>query len=77
LATAVCFVAFFMAHRDIHSLPPETLSEIFRSAVAAVTPEFWGPRESTPTQDRQMELERIANAPLLILSQVCSRWDGN
>ncbi|KAJ7802423.1 hypothetical protein B0H14DRAFT_1661134 [Mycena olivaceomarginata] len=74
--TRLGFVAFFMAHRDIHSLPPETLSEIFCSAVAAVTPEFWGPRESTPTQDRQMELERIANAPLLILSQVCSRWHG-
>ncbi|KAJ7791361.1 hypothetical protein B0H14DRAFT_3567077 [Mycena olivaceomarginata] len=62
-----------MAHRDIHSLPPETHSDIFRSAVAAVTPEFWGPRESTSTQDRRMELER---APLLILSQVCSRCGG-
>ncbi|KAF7360870.1 F-box domain-containing protein [Mycena sanguinolenta] len=65
-----------MAHRDIHCLPAETLSDIFRSAVAAVTPPFWGSRQSTPTQERQteLELERIANAPLLILSQVCSRW---
>ncbi|KAJ6484163.1 hypothetical protein C8R45DRAFT_1000319 [Mycena sanguinolenta] len=65
-----------MAHRDIHCLPAETLSEIFRSAVAAVTPPFWGSRQSTPTQEPQaeLELERIANAPLLILSQVCSRW---
>ncbi|KAF7336478.1 F-box domain-containing protein [Mycena sanguinolenta] len=65
-----------MAHRDIHCPPAETLSDIFRSAVAAVTPPFWGSRQSTPTQERQteLELERIANAPLLILSQVCSRW---
>ncbi|KAJ7215780.1 hypothetical protein B0H12DRAFT_1329552, partial [Mycena haematopus] len=59
-----------MAPRDIHSLPTETFSDIFLSAVAAVTPTFW---QSSPTS-LQTELERIANAPLLILSRVCSRW---
>ncbi|KAJ7849660.1 hypothetical protein B0H14DRAFT_2765229 [Mycena olivaceomarginata] len=53
----------------IHSLPSETLSDIFRFAVAAVTPKFW---QLTPLL--QAELERVANAPLLILSRVCSRW---
>ncbi|KAJ6484869.1 hypothetical protein C8R45DRAFT_1099021 [Mycena sanguinolenta] len=55
---------------DIHSLPIEILSEIFRSTVAAATPKFWG----TTTRVLQTELKRIANAPLLVVSQVCSRW---
>ncbi|KAJ7915053.1 hypothetical protein B0H13DRAFT_2270515 [Mycena leptocephala] len=55
----------------IHSLPTETLSDIFRFAVAAVTPNFW---RLTPAPLLQTELERVANAPLLILSRVCSRW---
>ncbi|KAJ7146635.1 hypothetical protein C8R44DRAFT_864374 [Mycena epipterygia] len=55
----------------IHSLPAETLSDIFRFAVAAVTPDFW---RITPAPSRKTELERLANAPLLILSRVCSPW---
>ncbi|KAJ6496009.1 hypothetical protein C8R45DRAFT_1131710 [Mycena sanguinolenta] len=56
---------------DIHSLPTETLSDIFRIAVAAVTPSFW---ELGAPAVLRTELERIAGAPLLILSRVCSRW---
>ncbi|KAF8158955.1 hypothetical protein K438DRAFT_1776859 [Mycena galopus ATCC 62051] len=67
-------IAVFMSSCDIHSLPPETLSEIFRFTVAAVTRPFWAPRQPLPAEERQTELERIANAPLLMLSQVCSRW---
>ncbi|KAJ7489741.1 hypothetical protein B0H11DRAFT_2229762 [Mycena galericulata] len=55
----------------IHSLPTETLTDIFRYAVAAVTPNFW---RFTPPPILQREFERLANAPLLTLSQVCSRW---
>ncbi|KAJ7084928.1 hypothetical protein C8R44DRAFT_753007 [Mycena epipterygia] len=55
----------------ILSLPTETLSDIFRFAVAAGTPKFWRPN-LTPLL--QTELERVANAPLLILSRVCSQW---
>ncbi|KAJ6484844.1 hypothetical protein C8R45DRAFT_1147842 [Mycena sanguinolenta] len=55
-----------MAPCDIHSLPTETLCAIFRSVVVA---------SSHRTAARvQEELERIANASLLTLSRVCSRW---
>ncbi|KAJ7037777.1 hypothetical protein C8F04DRAFT_1256689 [Mycena alexandri] len=51
-------------------LPTETLCDIFRLVVAAATPEFW----LTPSPSVQTELERVANAPLLRLSKVSSRW---
>ncbi|KAJ7983310.1 hypothetical protein DFH06DRAFT_1172921 [Mycena polygramma] len=54
----------------IHSLPTETLSDVFR-LVAAVTPEF-GRRPPSPSPET--ELARLANVPLLTLSRVCSRW---
>ncbi|KAJ7713414.1 hypothetical protein B0H16DRAFT_1478659 [Mycena metata] len=57
----------------IISLPTETLSDIFRFAVAGVTPKFWRPTLAA-APSLQTELERVANAPLLILSQVCSQW---
>ncbi|KAJ7773841.1 hypothetical protein B0H16DRAFT_1880367, partial [Mycena metata] len=51
------------------SLPTETLCDIFQLVVAAATPRF----RCTVTLV-QTELERVANAPLLRLSQVSSRW---
>ncbi|KAJ6484845.1 hypothetical protein C8R45DRAFT_1098992 [Mycena sanguinolenta] len=59
-----------MTFHNIHSLPTETLSDIFRSAVAAVTP----PPSHLVTPVLRTELERIANVPPLALSRVCSRW---
>ncbi|KAJ7779621.1 hypothetical protein B0H16DRAFT_1710897 [Mycena metata] len=57
--------------RGIHRLPMETLCDVFRLVVAAATPEF---SRFTPSPSAQAELERVANAPLLRLSQVSSCW---
>ncbi|KAJ7223144.1 hypothetical protein GGX14DRAFT_557716 [Mycena pura] len=54
----------------MNSLATETLSDIFRLVLAAATPDFWSP----DSPSLRTELDRIANAPLLNLSQVCSRW---
>ncbi|KAJ7983293.1 hypothetical protein DFH06DRAFT_1467120 [Mycena polygramma] len=56
----------------IHSLPPETLSDIFRLAVV-VAPKPWPPLDAQ-APSLKTELAHIANAPLLTLSRVCSRW---
>ncbi|KAF7346608.1 hypothetical protein MSAN_01798300 [Mycena sanguinolenta] len=62
-----------MTSRDVHSFPTETLSEIFRYAVRGVAPAFFR-RTQVGRRVIKTELERIANAPLLALSRVCSRW---
>ncbi|KAJ7016586.1 hypothetical protein C8F04DRAFT_1406828 [Mycena alexandri] len=65
----------FPLTNGIISLPTETVSDIFRFAVAGVTPGFWRPIPALSTAPSlQTELERVANAPLLVLSQVCSQW---
>ncbi|KAJ7776139.1 hypothetical protein B0H16DRAFT_1879550 [Mycena metata] len=53
----------------VHSLPTETLTDIFR--FTSTLPSFWQAAQAPVVQT---ELERIANAPLLVLSRVCSRW---
>ncbi|KAJ6461467.1 hypothetical protein C8R45DRAFT_1108691 [Mycena sanguinolenta] len=60
-----------MTLRDIHCLPNEILSDIFRLAVDATTPPFW---QRSPPPRLFAELKRIENAPLLTLSRVCPQW---
>lgn len=55
---------------NIDSMPTETLSAIFRLAFTTAIPDFW----SHPAPALQTELKRVANAPLLIMSRVCSQW---
>ncbi|KAJ6513631.1 hypothetical protein C8R47DRAFT_1313789 [Mycena vitilis] len=57
-----------------HSLPAETLSDIFRLAVAPVAPEFWWQTPLAAAPLLKAELAHLANAPLLTMSRVCSRW---
>ncbi|KAJ7466229.1 hypothetical protein B0H11DRAFT_2048916 [Mycena galericulata] len=52
----------------IHQLPSELLVEIFDSSCKSSLPEFGEP--SSP----EVEICRVAQQPLLQLSQVCSRW---
>ncbi|KAJ7619566.1 hypothetical protein FB45DRAFT_161333 [Roridomyces roridus] len=59
--------------RDIHFLPAEIISDILDLTATASIPKFWS-LAGRPTPEVQQELERIANAPLLLLSRVCSRW---
>ncbi|KAJ6513615.1 hypothetical protein C8R47DRAFT_1091422 [Mycena vitilis] len=54
----------------VHSLPTETLFDVFRLAVAATLKTTR--RSRAPSLET--ELAHIANAPLLTLSRVCSRW---
>ncbi|KAJ6461439.1 hypothetical protein C8R45DRAFT_941348 [Mycena sanguinolenta] len=60
-----------MTLRDIHCLPNEILSDIFRLAVDATTPPFW---QRSPPPRLFAELKRIENASLLTLSRVCPQW---
>ncbi|KAJ7614176.1 hypothetical protein FB45DRAFT_1111310 [Roridomyces roridus] len=57
---------------DIRSLPNETLLNVFLHATAGIFPTLL--EHPFPNLSLQTELERIANAPLLALSRVCSRW---
>ncbi|KAJ7614143.1 hypothetical protein FB45DRAFT_1111256 [Roridomyces roridus] len=56
----------------IRSLPNETLLNIFLCAIAGVFPTLLA--HPIPNLSLQTELERLANAPLLLLSRVCSQW---
>ncbi|KAJ7983295.1 hypothetical protein DFH06DRAFT_1081466 [Mycena polygramma] len=53
----------------IHALPTETLSDIFRLADAAGTP-----KSKRRPSALEADLAQLANSPLLVLSQVSSRW---
>ncbi|KAJ7154695.1 hypothetical protein C8R46DRAFT_1118144, partial [Mycena filopes] len=56
----------------ISSLPTETLTDIFGLA-SAFAADFWQPPALGPALV-DTELQRVANAPLLVLARVCSRW---
>ncbi|KAJ7614177.1 hypothetical protein FB45DRAFT_1111312 [Roridomyces roridus] len=56
----------------IHSLPNETLLNVFLHATAGIFPNLLA--HPIPNLALKTELERIANVPLLSLSRVCSRW---
>ncbi|KAJ7619539.1 hypothetical protein FB45DRAFT_1062922 [Roridomyces roridus] len=60
-------------NKDIHLLPAEIISDILNLTAAASTPEFWS-HPGGPAPELRTELERLENAPLLLLSRVCSRW---
>ncbi|KAJ7077698.1 hypothetical protein B0H15DRAFT_1003496 [Mycena belliarum] len=55
----------------IHTLPSELLAEIFALCWHAFTPSFPDTHDSVSIE---VEIRRLAHAPLLELSQVCSRW---
>ncbi|KAJ7619537.1 hypothetical protein FB45DRAFT_931035 [Roridomyces roridus] len=57
--------------KDVHFLPAEIISDILNLTATSSIPKFWSPPGDP---NLQTELERLANAPLLLLSRVCSRW---
>ncbi|KAJ6605174.1 hypothetical protein DFH09DRAFT_1422038 [Mycena vulgaris] len=56
----------------IHRFPSEILVEIFALCWSTFTPAF--DEGDSASSSLEVEMSRLAHAPLLALSQVCSRW---
>ncbi|KAJ6605187.1 hypothetical protein DFH09DRAFT_1353740 [Mycena vulgaris] len=56
----------------IHRFPSEILVEIFALCWSTFTPAF--DEGDSASSSLEVEMSRLAHAPLLTLSQVCSRW---